>query len=289
MAESSSTKSSLFFIFIIFEIFVFGLATTESNLRLAGKVVIITGGASGIGKETAHLFAKQGARMVVIADIQDKLGIQVAESIGTDKCRFIHCDIRIEDDVKNLVQLTVDTYGQVDIMHCNAGIISPSDQTLLELNVSQANGVFATNAIGTALCVKYAARAMVAAKVRGSIVCTASIAGSYGVTTGTDYSMSKHAVIGLMRSASVQLAKYGIRVNSVSPNGLATPLTEKLLHADAKTVEAIFSKYSMLKGVVLRTKNVADAVLFLASNESAFVTGFDLRVDGNYITSPDVI
>lgn len=88
-------------------------SSTKSSLRLAGKVAIVTGGASGIGKETAHLFAKQGARIVVIADIQDKLGIQVAESIGTDKCRFIHCDIRIEDDVKNLVQLTVDSYGQV--------------------------------------------------------------------------------------------------------------------------------------------------------------------------------
>lgn len=160
---------------------------------------------------------------------------------------------------------------------------------MLELDICQAYGVFATNAIGTALCVKYAAQAMVAGKVRGSIVCTASIAGSYGVATGTDYSMSKHAVIGLMRSASVQLAKYGIRVNSVSPNGLATPLTEKLLNADAKTVEEIFSKYSMLKGIVLRTNNVADAVLFLASNDSDFVTGLDLRVDGNYITNADVI
>ncbi|CAL5185657.1 unnamed protein product [Lathyrus oleraceus] len=264
-------------------------SSTKSGLRLAGKVAIVTGGASGIGKETAHLFANQGARMVVIADIQDELGIQVAESIGTNKCIFIHCDIRIEDDVKNLVQLTVDSYGQIDIIHCNAGIASPSNQTLLELDICQAYGVFATNAIGTALCVKYAAQAMVAGKVRGSIVCTASIAGSYGVATGTDYSMSKHAVIGLMRSASVQLAKYGIRVNSVSPNGLATPLTEKLLNADAKTVEEIFSKYSMLKGIVLRTNNVADAVLFLASNDSDFVTGLDLRVDGNYITNADVI
>ncbi|CAL5185662.1 unnamed protein product [Lathyrus oleraceus] len=264
-------------------------SSTKTGLRLAGKVAIVTGGASGIGKATAHLFANQAARMVVIADIQDELGIQVAESIGTDRCTFIHCDIRIEDDVKNLVQSTVDTYGQIDIIHCNAGIVSPSDQTLLELDVSQANGVFATNAIGTALCVKHAARAMVDGKVRGSIVCTASISASYGVTTGTDYSMSKHAVLGLMRSASVQLAKYGIRVNSVSPNGLATPLTEKLLDADAKTVEEIFSKFSMLKGVVLRTNHVADAVLFLASNDSDFVTGLDLRVDGNYITSDAVI
>ncbi|CAI8594002.1 unnamed protein product [Vicia faba] len=266
-----------------------GSSSTLSGLRLAGKVAIVTGGASGIGKETTHVFVKEGARMVVIADIQDELGIQVAESIGTDKCTFIHCDIRIEDDVKNLVQSTINTYGQIDIMHCNAGIGSTTDQTLLQFDVSQANGVFATNAIGTALCVKYAARAMVEAKVRGSIVCTASTTGSYGAARVTDYSMSKHAVIGLMRSASVQLAKYGIRVNSVSPNGLATPLSEKMLGADAKTVEEVFSKNSMLKGVVLRTNNVADAVLFLASNESDFVTGLDLRVDGNFVTGAEVI
>lgn len=98
-------------------------SSTKSGLRLAGKVAIVTGGASGIGKETAHLFAKQGVRIVVIADIQDELGIQVAESIGKDKCIFIHCDIRIEDDVKNLVQSTVNTYGQVSTIYFSYEIL----------------------------------------------------------------------------------------------------------------------------------------------------------------------
>ncbi|PNX55632.1 short-chain alcohol dehydrogenase, partial [Trifolium pratense] len=88
------------------------VSSAKSSLRLAGKVAIITGGASGIGKETVHLFAEQGARMVVIADIQDELGKQVAESIGTDRCAYIHCDVVDEVQVKNLIQSTVDTYGQ---------------------------------------------------------------------------------------------------------------------------------------------------------------------------------
>jgi NAD(P)-dependent dehydrogenase (short-subunit alcohol dehydrogenase family) len=90
-------------------------ATTNTGLRLAGKVAIVTGGASSIGKETAHLFAEQGARMVVIADVQDVLGKQVAESIGTHRCTYIHCDVVDEDQVKNLVQSTVDNFGQVII------------------------------------------------------------------------------------------------------------------------------------------------------------------------------
>jgi len=180
-------------------------------------------------------------------------------------------------------QLFLSFPQQVDIMFSNAGIASPSDQTILELDISQADHVFAVNIRGTALCVKHAARAMVEGRVRGSIVCTASVLGSHGILRLTDYTISKHAIIGLMRSASVQLAKHGIRVNCVSPNGLATPLTMRLLEASAKTVELIYEQNKRLEGVVLNTKHVADAVLFLVSNESDFVTGLDLRVDGSYV------
>jgi NAD(P)-dependent dehydrogenase (short-subunit alcohol dehydrogenase family) len=153
-----------------------------------------------------------------------------------------------------------------------------------KLDISQADHLFSVNIRGMALCVKHVARAMVDGCVRGSIVCTASVAGSHGGLKLTDYIMSKHAIIGLMRSASVQLAKHGIRVNCVSPNGLATPLTCKLLDAGSKTVDLIFGEYKRLEGVVLNTKHVADVVLFLVSNESDFVTGLDLRVDGSYVS-----
>ncbi|OIW18138.1 hypothetical protein TanjilG_00337 [Lupinus angustifolius] len=259
-------------------------APTNSGLKLAGKVAIVTGGAGGIGETTARVFADHGARMVVLADIQDELGQQIATSIGADKCIYVHCDVADEDQVRNLVQSTVNVYGQIDIMFSNAGILSPSEPTILDLDMTKLGRLFAVNAYGMAVCVKHAARAMVEKKVRGSIVCTASVSASYGGTGDTDYIMSKHAVLGLMRAASIQLGGYGIRVNSVSPNGLATPMTCERLGSEEKVQEA-YEKCAWLKGLVLTTKHVADAVLFLASNDSEFISGHDLLVDGSYIVT----
>ncbi|KAK4257163.1 hypothetical protein QN277_006786 [Acacia crassicarpa] len=259
---------------------------SESNLnlspnKLTGKVAIVTGGASGIGEATARLFADHGARMVVIADIQDDLGNQVAASIGTDRCSYFHCDVADENQVKRLVESTVNIYGHLDVMFSNAGIVSPSDQTILDLNVSEMDTLFAVNVRGMAACVKHAARVMVEKRVRGSIVCTASVVGSVGCTRATDYCMSKHAVVGLMRAASVQLAARGIRVNSVSPNGMVSPLARKKRGMSDEDLRERFRKFARLEGVDLTPKHVADAVLFLASSDSEFITGHDLKVDGS--------
>ncbi|GLT70914.1 hypothetical protein SLA2020_429640 [Shorea laevis] len=252
------------------------------NNSLQGKVAIITGGASGIGEATARLFAQHGTRMVVIADIQDELGHQVATSIGIDKCNYVHCDVADEDQVKAMVESTVQKHGQLDIMFSNAGILSASNQTVLEIDFSQYDRLFAVNVRGMALCVKHAARVMVEGRVRGSIVCTGSVSASHGSKRGTDYCMSKHAVLGLVRSASVQLGVHGIRVNCVSPNVLATPLTMQALGKSAEEVVKVYETSARLKGVVLNVKHVADAVLFLACNE--FVSGHDLLVDGSFVS-----
>ncbi|XP_014522223.1 (-)-isopiperitenol/(-)-carveol dehydrogenase, mitochondrial [Vigna radiata var. radiata] len=251
--------------------------------KLAGKVAIVTGGASGIGEETARLFANHGARMVVIADIQDQLGNQVAASIGSHRCSYIRCDVREEEQVKELVDSTVNAYGQLDVMFSNAGVVSPSNQTILDLDFSQFDRLFAVNARGMAACVKHAARSMVERRVRGSIICTASVAASQGSVGRTDYVMSKHAVKGLVRCASMQLGVHGIRVNCVSPSGLVTPLT-RAAHAtmEIEELQKLYEQSSRLKGVALSPKNVADAVLFLASGDSEFVTGHDLVVDGSF-------
>jgi NAD(P)-dependent dehydrogenase (short-subunit alcohol dehydrogenase family) len=262
------------------------MADSSSAVRyngLQGKVAIVTGGASGIGEATARLFAQHGTRMVVIADIQDQMGHQVATSIGIDKCSYIHCDVADEHQVKSLVESTVQKHGQLHIMFSNAGILSPSDQTVLDLDFSQFDPLFAINVRGMALCVKHAARAMVEGRVRGSIVCTGSVAASHGGKKRTDYCMSKHAVLGLVRSASVQLGVHGIRVNCVSPNALATPLTIKALGKSVEEIEKTYETYARLKGSVLNVKDVADAVLFLACNE--FVSGHDLLVDGSFVGS----
>ncbi|XP_059443541.1 (+)-cis,trans-nepetalactol synthase NEPS1-like [Corylus avellana] len=261
----------------------------ESGLslkKLDGKVAIVTGGASGIGKATARLFANNGARMVVIADIQDELGQRVAESIGLEHASYIHCDVSDEEQVKSLVESTVQNHGQLDIMVSNAGIGSRSDQTILDLDFLELDRLFAINIRGMAACVKHAARAMVDGHVRGSIVCTAGVASCTGFDKFIDYFMSKHAVLGLVRSASNQLGGHGIRVNCVSPFVITTPLTCGVHGVDAEQaeeVEKIFEPHLPLKGVVLKENHIADVLLFLASNDSACVSGHNLVVDRGFL------
>ncbi|KAM7471380.1 hypothetical protein LguiA_009563 [Lonicera macranthoides] len=258
---------------------------SSTTKKLHGKVAIVTGGASGIGEAAARLFADHGA-LLVIADIQDEKGLRVAQSIGSHRCRFIHCDVADDDQVKEMVNSTLQIYGQVDVMFSNAGTVSTSEQTLLDLNFSEYDRVMAVNARGMASCVKQAARAMVELRVRGSIVCTGSVAASRGVSMRTDYSMSKHAVIGLVRSASRQLGLHGIRVNSVSPLAVPTEFTCKT-PAAAEAARRTYEPLTSLKGVELTVGRVADAVLFMASDESQFITGHDLVVDGGLTKLPD--
>ncbi|KAF5459780.1 hypothetical protein F2P56_019699 [Juglans regia] len=257
--------------------------STLCKKKLEGKVAIVTGGASGIGEATAHVFAKHGARMVVIADLQKELGQQVAKSIGLNHSTYIHCDVTDEEQVKAMVEWTVKNYGQLDIMFSNAGIFGRSDQTVLDLDLSALDHLFAINVRGMAACVKHSARAMVERGERGTIVCTASIAASRGATQKTDYYMSKHAVLGLVRCASRQLGEHGIRVNCVSPGAVATPMTCSAFGMDAEQLEKAFEPHSSLKGVALKQGHVADAVLFLASDDSGFVNGHDLLVDGGWL------
>ncbi|KAF9623814.1 hypothetical protein IFM89_005399 [Coptis chinensis] len=219
---------------------------TAMSKKLEGKVAIITGGASGISKATARLFAKEGEAMVVIANIQDQLGQSVASSIGPHCCTYIHCDVTDENQVKSLVESTVQNYGHLDIMFSNAGIIN-HNQTILDLDLSLMDRLFATNVRGMAACVKYAARSMV------------------------------ESVRGLIKSSCNELGKYGIRVNSVSPGAVATPLLLKgFALNDKETAEKIFASTINLPHMVMKVNHVADAVLFLASDQSAFVTGHDL-------------
>ncbi|KAL0355897.1 UNVERIFIED_CONTAM: Nepetalactol-related short-chain-dehydrogenase/reductase 1 [Sesamum radiatum] len=173
--------------------------------KLQGKVAIVTGGASGIGESTARLFAEHGALAVVIADIQAEKGKSMAESIGLQRCSYVQCDVADEELVKSMVEWTVKTYGGLDIMFSNAGTIGSSDQTILDLDFLQYDAVMRVNARGMAVCLKQAARKMMELGTRGAIVCTSSVAAVMAPQAFTDYTMSKHAVVGLVRAASQQL------------------------------------------------------------------------------------
>ncbi|KAL3845993.1 hypothetical protein ACJIZ3_003396 [Penstemon smallii] len=254
--------------------------------KLEGKVAIVTGGASGIGEATARLFAQHGARAVVIVDIQVEKGQSVAKSIGSQLCSYVNCDVTEEEQVKAAVDWTVTTYGRLDIMFSNAGTISNTEQTILDLDLPKYDRLMQINARGMAICVKQAARKMIEHGIQGAIVCTSSVAATMGGLNFTDYIMSKNAVLGLMRSSSVQLGKYGIRVNCVSPSAVVTPLAGIMGLGTAVDVENIIGPFTSLKGDALTTTHVAKVVLFLASDDSAFVTGHNMVVDGGLISLP---
>ncbi|KAK6941138.1 hypothetical protein RJ641_030669 [Dillenia turbinata] len=229
------------------------------NPRLEGKVAIITGAASGIGEATARLFAENGA-FVVIADIQDEL---------------------VEETVSRAVQ----QYGGLHIMYSNAGILGQS-RSILEMDMVDFDHTMAVNGRGTALAIKHAARAMVANQTRGSIICTASLSSMLSGSGPHAYTASKHALLGLVKSASTELGKYGIRVNCISPFGVATGMTRKLVDDDS--AEKTTASMAILKGIRLKAKHVAEAALYLGSDDSTFVTGHNLVVDGGVsITGSD--
>lgn len=254
------------------------------HVRLEGKVAIVTGGASGIGEAATRLFALHGA-VVVIADIQDDLGSAVAASVG-GKCRFMHCDVSDEGQVEALVSRTVAAHGRLDVLFSNAGVMPAPPSGVLDMDMAELDRTMAVNVRGVACTVKHAARAMVAGGVRGSIVCTASVSAGLGGLGPAAYTASKHAVVGLVRAAAGELGRHGVRVNCVSPFGVGTPLACRYSGATPEQVEGSCSAMASLKGVVLRPRHVAEAALFFASDESVYITGHNLVVDGGFTICP---
>ncbi|XP_059664291.1 short-chain dehydrogenase reductase 3b-like isoform X2 [Cornus florida] len=251
-----------------------------SKPRLVGKVALVTGAASGIGEEAVRLFAENGA-FVVVADVQDELGHQVVASIGSEKVSYRHCDVRDEEQVEETVSYTLEKYGSLDILFSNAGIIGPLSG-ILDFDIEGFDNTMATNVRGVAATIKHAARAMVAKKIRGSIICTTSVAALLGGAGPHAYTISKHALVGLVRSACCELGAHGIRVNSISPFGIATPLSCKAYNLEPSEVEANSCALSNLKGITLKARHIAEAALFLASDDSAYISGHNLAVDGGF-------
>lgn len=241
-------------------------------------MAIITGAASGIGEATARTFVEHGA-FVVVADIHDDLGQQVVESIGSDKATYKHCNVKNEKEVEETVAFAIQKYGSLDIMFSNAGVLGLRN-SILDLDAQDFEETMAVNVRGSAFAIKHAAKAMVAGKIRGSIMCTASIEATLATGGPAAYMASKHAVLGLVKAAAVELGEYGIRVNCISPAGIATPMVSSSSRLAPEELRRHLSDQVNLQGESLNVKHVAEAALFLACNESAYISAHDLAVDG---------
>lgn len=252
--------------------------------RLEGKVAIITGGASGFGESTVRLFARHGA-IVVIADVQDEQGKSISQELGSSgNVSYVHCDVTSDIDVKNLIDFTISKYKTLDIMFNNAGIPGNLDFTIVDADNENFKRVFDVNVYGAFLGAKHAARVMIPAK-KGVVLFTSSIALVVSGESPHSYTVSKHAIVGLTKNLCVELGQHGIRVNCISPTAVATPLLTTAMGANKTVVEKILRESSILKGAMPMSEDVAEAALYLCSDESKFVSGLNLVVDGGYSTT----
>ncbi|KAF6165810.1 hypothetical protein GIB67_012707 [Kingdonia uniflora] len=262
-------------------------ASTPFAKRLEGKVVIITGGASGIGEATTRLFWSHGAK-IVIADIQDDLGEALCRELD-ENAMYVHCDVTDEEQVKKTVDLAVEKYGKLDIMYNNAGVADCATRSILTIEKSDVEKVLGVNLIGGILGAKHAARVMVPAK-KGCIIFTTSASTSIACTLCHGYIASKQGLLGIMRNIAAELGQFGIRVNSISPYAVVTNLTKSTIpHSSTKQLQALFNKSTILKGTDLKAEDIARAALYLASEDGQCVSGLNLVVDGAFsITYPSV-
>jgi NAD(P)-dependent dehydrogenase (short-subunit alcohol dehydrogenase family) len=247
--------------------------------EFAGKVALITGGTSGIGKATAEEFAKAGAK-VAFCGRRESLGNEVAKAIGNDAL-FIRADVTDEAQVKAFIDRTVQQFGKIDHVVCNAGIDRPNadiDKTETPLF----DEVIAVNLKGVFLTLKHAIAQMLKQPPGGTIVNIASVGGHRGYGGIIAYSASKAAVLSMTRTAANELGKHQVRVNSISPGPIDTAMLDR-----AAKDWGLANKSAFAGGAVLNRlatpKEVADAILFLSSSRSAYFTGSDLVQDGGYL------
>lgn len=242
--------------------------------KLDGKVGVITGGCSGIGLATARKFVAEGAK-VVIGDLDEVNGPRIAEELDGV---FVKVNVTDQAEVENLFKVANDTYGHIDIAFNNAGISPASDDSILKTGIDAWNLVQDVNLTSVYYCCKAVLPYMLA-QGRGSIINTASFVAIMGAATSQiSYTASKGGVLAMTRELGVQFARKGIRVNALCPGPVNTPLLQELFAKDPERAARRLIHVPM--GRFAEPEEIANAVAFLGSDESSFITAMDFLVDG---------
>jgi NAD(P)-dependent dehydrogenase (short-subunit alcohol dehydrogenase family) len=246
--------------------------------RIQGKVAVVTGGCSGIGLATVQRFVEEGARLV-IGDIDEQGGRELVDRLGgTDVATFVKVDVTDKEQVDALFQTAKDTYGSVDIAFNNAGISPPEDDSILDTDLDAWRRVQEVNLTSVYLCCKAALPHMLE-QGSGSIINTASFVAVMGAATSQiSYSASKGGVLSMSRELGVQFARQGVRVNALCPGPVNTPLLQELFAKDPERAARRLVHVPL--GRFAEPVEMANAVLFLASDESSFITANTFLVDG---------
>ena len=248
-------------------------------MQFDGKVAVITGGSSGIGRATAIKFAALGAKVVLAARGEERgeaVATEIRETGG--KAIFVRTDVTVESEVESLVREAVEAFGSLDIAFNNAGLWSALGPTH-EIDEESWDRELAVNLKGVWLCLKHEVIQMLQ-HGGGAIVNDSSAGGLKGAASAAAYSDAKHGVIGLTRSAAVEYGARGIRVNAVCPGFIATPMTQ-FMSDDPETISRVVSAYPV--GRVGNPEEIANAVTWLCSEDAAFVTGIAMPVDGGFV------
>ncbi|MEZ5571484.1 MAG: SDR family oxidoreductase [Halioglobus sp.] len=250
--------------------------------RFNNQCVVVTGGASGIGEATVRALVKEGGS-VVIADLQDERGHALVAELGDATC-FHHTDVTVEDDISAAIALAQRQFGPLTGMVNNAGIVGAVG-SIMETSVEAFDHTMSILSRAVFLGIKHAARAMQPQR-RGVIVSLASTAGIVGGQGPHVYTMAKHGVVGLTKSAACELARLGIRVNAVAPGGTVTPMTNALGDNNPDTTNQFLADSSPL-GFACLPQDIADGILFLLSDDSRYVNGHTLVIDAGLTTGAE--
>jgi NAD(P)-dependent dehydrogenase (short-subunit alcohol dehydrogenase family) len=258
--------------------------------RLDGKVAVVTGGAQGMGEATARRFVQEGA-CVVIADVQGERGTAIAKTLG-DACVFVRTDVSKGEDIRNAIERAVGRFGRLDILFNNAGVMG-GEGLITECSEERWERIIHVNLKGPWLGMKYGIPHMIRSG-GGSIISTASHAGDMGIPFRGAYGSSKGGIMALTRVAAIEAAPHHIRVNCIVPGATITGMVlgESLERpertaTDMTAVEKAMSRFHPLRRPGY-PEDIANTVLWLASDESSFITGLTIPVDGGWSASPRV-